>query len=317
MTIDGACMPWPKKALGATGLMVHPLCIGAAVIGGLPNFHYEIGEERALATARAIFDGPINFVDTAAGYRESERRLGVVLRERGGLPSGFVLATKVGCDFADGASAGDQTRTSVERSLQLLGLDRLQLVYVHDPEDTTFARVMAPGGPVEVLQRHRDEGLIAHIGVAGGPIDLMIRYVETGAFEVVISHNRFTLLNVAANRLWDVAIQRGVAPVNGAVYGGGILSKGSSVVPRYAYRDAPSDLLARTRRLEAICARHGVPLAAAALQFSLREPRIVSTIVGMSRPERVAETVALAQHPIPDDVWTELQAVAPQAEDLT
>jgi D-threo-aldose 1-dehydrogenase len=296
--------------------MVDPLCIGAAVIGELPNFHYAIGEERALATVRAIFDGPINFVDTAAGYRESERRLGVVLRERGGLPAGFVLATKVGCDFADGASPGEQTRRSVERSLQLLGLDRLQLVYVHDPEDTTFERVMAPGGPVAVLQRCKAEGLVEHIGVAGGPIALMIRYVETGAFEVVISHNRFTLLNVAAGPLWDIAVRRGVAPVNGAVYGGGMLSKGSSIVPHYAYRAASPELLERARRLEAICARHGVPLAAAALQFSLREPRISSTIVGISRPERVAETVALAQHPIPDQVWAALQAVAPQAEDL-
>jgi D-threo-aldose 1-dehydrogenase len=152
--------------------------------------------------------------------------------------------------------------------------------------------------------------------VAGGPIDLMIRYVETGAFEVVISHNRFTPLNVAANPLWDIAIQRGVATVNGAVYGGGILSKGSSIVPRYAYRAASPDLLARARRLEAICARHDVPLAAVALQFSLREPRIVSSIVGISRPERVAETVALAQYPITDELWAALQTVQPQTEDL-
>jgi D-threo-aldose 1-dehydrogenase len=317
MGVMNTSAPWPKRPLGSTGLMVHPLCIGTAELGELVNnFPYTVGEERALATARAIFDGPIHFVDTAAGYGESERRLGIVLRERGGLPAGFVLSTKVGCRYPEGISPGDHTRRSVERSLQLLGLDRLQVVFIHDPEVATFEQVMAPDGPVEALRRYKEQGVIGHIGVAGGPIDLEMRYVETGAFEVVISHNRFTLLNVAANPLWDVARQRGVATLNGAIYGGGILSKGPGVSPRYAYRPAAPDLLERASRLEAICARHGVPLAAAALQFSLRDPRITSTIVGISRPERVAETVALAQHPIPDEVWVELETVRPRTEDL-
>jgi len=133
--------------------------------------------------------------------------------------------------------------------------------------------------------------------VAGGPIDLQTRYLETGAFEVVISHNRYTVLN-------------------GAVYGGGNLSKGPRNSPRYAYRPAPSDLLQRAHQLEALCARHQVPLAAAALQFSLRDPRIDSTIVGSSRPERVRETVALARYPISEDLWAELGAVRPQTQDL-
>jgi D-threo-aldose 1-dehydrogenase len=237
MTVTDTGAPWPKRALGRTSLLVHPLCFGTAELGDLvTNFPYEVGEERALATARAIFDGPVEFVDTASGYGESERRLGIVLREREGLPAGFVLSTKVGCRYSDGVSPGDHTRRSVERRLQRLGLDRLQLVFIHDPEVATFEQIMAPGGPVEVLQRYKEQGVIAHVGVAGGPIDLMIRYMETGAFEVVISHNRFTLLNVAADRLWDVARHHGVAAMNGAVYGGGILSKGLSVAPRYAGR---------------------------------------------------------------------------------
>jgi D-threo-aldose 1-dehydrogenase len=316
MTTNAAHAPWPKRALGATGLPVHPLGLGTAELGDLPNFHYQVGEERALATARAIFDGPLNLVDTAAGYRESERRLGVVLHERGGLPGGFVLSTKVGCRVPDGVSAGDQARRSIERSLRLLGLERLQLVFVHDPEVVAFDQVMAPDGLVDALRRCREEGLIGHLGVAGGPVDLMIRYVETGAFAVVLSHNRYTLLNVAADRLWDVARRRGVATLNAAIYGGGILSKGPAVAPMYAYRQASPALLERARRLEAICARHDVPLAAAALQFSMRDPRIDSTIVGISRPERVAETVALAQHPTTDALWAELRAVTPDTQDV-
>jgi D-threo-aldose 1-dehydrogenase len=306
----------PKRALGSTGLLVHPLCIGCAELGDMPEtFAYSVLEEQALATIRAFFDGPINFLDTAASYGESERRIGVVLRERGGLPPGLVLATKADRNLQTGDFSGAQIRRSVERSLRLLGLDRLQLVYLHDPEHTTFEQATAPGGPVEALQRCKDEGLVEHIGVAGGPIDLMIRYVETGAFAVAISHNRYTLLNVAAIPLWDTCRQHGVAAVNAAPYASGILAKGPGAYPRYVYREASDDVVARARRLEEICARHNVPLAAAALQFSLRDARIVSTIVGMSQPERLAQTVALAQHPIPDALWAELAAVTPTTED--
>src|SRR5579883_3460960 len=137
----------------------------------------------------------------------------------------------------------------------------------------------------------------------------MIRYVETGAFEAVISHNRYTLLNTTADPLWDVARQRGVAAVNAAPYGSGILAKGPSAYPRYAYQEASDEIMGRARQLEEICTRHGVPLAAAALQYSLRDPRLVSTIVGISHPERLAQTVALARHPIPDEVWAEIERV--------
>jgi D-threo-aldose 1-dehydrogenase len=296
--------------------MVPPLCIGTAPLGDLPNFDYEVGEERAVATARAVFAGSVQFADTAAGYRESERRLGIALRERGGLPPGFVLGTKVGCDFPPGDPGGDHVRRSIDRSLRLLGLGRLQLVFLHDPEDTTFEHAMAPGGPVEALQKCKDAGLIEHIGVAGGRIETMHRYVQTRAFEVLITHNRYTLLNVAANPLLDLAVQMGVASLNGAPYGGGILSKGATSVPRYAYAPATAELLDRVSKIEAICARHGVPLPAAALQFSMRDSRISSTIVGVSRPERVAESVDLATFPIPEAFWRDLRSIAPQTTDL-
>ena len=309
--------PWPRKALGATGLMVPPLCIGTSELSSWADmFPNPPTEDEALATVRAILDGPVPFLDTAAGYGESERRIGVVLRERGGLPPGFVLATKVDPDPETRDYSGVQARRSVERSLTLLGLERLQLVYLHDPENTTFEQAMAPDGPVAALQQCRDERLIDHIGVAGGPIDLMIRYVETGAFEVVLSHNRYTLLNVAAGPLWDLAGRRGLAAVNAAPYGGGILSKGPTASPKYAYRPASADLLARARCLEEPCARYQVPLAAAALQFSMRDPRIASTVVGISRSGRLAHTIALAQHPIPNDFWSAAQAIRPDTVDL-
>src|SRR6202790_1695845 len=233
--------PLALRPLGSTGLQVTPICIGAAPLGSMPEtFAYAVPEERALATVRAFFAGPFNFLDTAASYGdgESERRIGIVLGELGGLPPGFVLATKADRDMQTGIFSGAQMRRSVERSLRMLGLEQLQLVYLHDPEHISFAEAMQPGGPVAVLQQCKKEGLIAHLGVAGGPIDMMIRFVETGLFEAAISHNRFTLLNREAEPLWEVCTRRGVAALNAAPYGGGLLAKGPGAYPRYMYSQA-------------------------------------------------------------------------------
>ncbi len=303
-----------RRPLGNTGLWVTPLCIGCAPLGNMPEtFAYEVAELQALETVRAAFRSPINFLDTAYSYGdgESERRIGIVLRELGGaVPEGYVLATKADRNLQTGDFSGAQMRRSVERSLKLLGLNQLQLVHLHDPEHTTFENVMSKGGPLETLQAMQREGLIAHLGVAGGPIDMEIAYVATGAFSVVITHNRYTLLNRAAEPLIAFAHARGVAVLNAAPYGSGILAKGPSAYPRYAYREADAELVERARQMEAICQRYGVPLAAAALQFSLRDPRITSTIVGVSHPQRIQQTLELASIPIPDALWSELDALA-------
>ncbi|MDQ3811900.1 MAG: aldo/keto reductase [Chloroflexota bacterium] len=306
------------RPLGSTGLRVTPLCIGTAALGDMPEtFAYAVPEDRALETIRAVLDSPIRFLDTAASYGdgESERRIGLVLRERGGLPADFVLSTKADRDLKTNDFSGDAIRRSVERSLQLLGLDRLQIVFLHDPEHTTFEAAMAPGGPIEVLQDFVRQGLIEHLGVAGGPIDVEMRYVETGAFEAVITHNRYTLLNRTAAPLLDAAVERGLAVLNAAPYGSGLLAKGPQQYARYAYQDASRELVARAEQMAAACERHGVPLAAAALQFSLRDPRITSTIVGVTRPERVTETLALAEQRVPDALWAELDAIGVDEDD--
>lgn len=204
----------PRRRFGETDLRVTPLCMGCSGLGGSRDvFGNQIIEEQALATLRALFHSPINYLDTAAGYGdgESERRIGLVLRELGGLPEGFVLSTKVDRDVTTGDYSGEQTRRSVERSLKLLGLVHFQIVFLHDPEYTTFENIMQPGGAVEVMLRYKEQGVIEHIGVAGGPIDLMIRYIETGAFEAVLTHNRYTLLNRAAEPLFQLAAQRRMA----------------------------------------------------------------------------------------------------------
>ena len=304
--------PSSRKTLGGTGLSVSPLCVGCASLGDMPEtFDFSVDEERASETLRAVFESRINFLDTAASYGdgESERRIGGVLKEIGGLPEGIVLATKADRDLTTGDFSGEQMRRSVERSLRLLGMDSLQLVYLHDPEHESFEHMMSPGGPVEVLKGFEEQGVIQHLGVAGGPIDLMIRFVETDLFEAVITHNRYTLVNRTADPLFDVAAGRGIAALNAAPYGSGILAKGPDAYARYEYSEAPTEMVEQVRAIQDACREFDIPLAAAALQFSLQDPRIVSTVVGMSRPERVKQTLDLTTHPIPAELWERIDAL--------
>ena len=304
-----------QRPLGGTGLTVSAVCAGSSGLGSMPAaFGYEVPEQRGIDTVTRVLAGPITFLDTSNGYcgGESERRIGAALTKAGGVPEGFVLATKVdpeGDDFS-----GARVRRSIEESLTRLGMSRVPLLYLHDPERISFADATAPGGPMEELLRIRDEGLAEHVGVAGGPAALMERYVRTGAFEVLITHNRWTLLDRSAGGLLDAAAELGVAVVNAACFGGGILAKGSAASDRYAYRTAHPEVLAAVRGMEEACARHGVPLASAALQFSMRDPRVASTVVGFSRPERVDECVTHAGTTIPDALWPELEALVPSSE---
>ena len=307
-----AADPLARRPFGQTGLSVPPIAVGCAPIGNMPEaFAYGVTEEDALATIHAALDSPIPYIDTAALYGdgESERRVGLVLRERGGLPANAFLQTKQGRNPVDNDYSGDTVKRRMERSLELLGVNRVEVVYLHDQEWTTFAHAMAPGGPVEVLQHFRDEGVIGHLGVAGGPIPLQIQYIETGLFDAVIHHNRYTLLNRSAEPLIEAAAARGMAVLNAAPYGSGVLAKGPDAYPRYAYQPASAEMIDRVRRFAAISERYDVPLAATALQFSTRDPRITATIVGMSRPERLDETVRYLTTPIPEELWAEIAAI--------
>lgn len=302
------------RPLGNTGLTVSAVCAGGSPLGSMPEvFGYDLPREEAIACVTRILAGPITFLDTANGYSdgESERRIGAALAQAGGVPDGFVLATKVDRDAATGDYSGARVHASVRESLQRLGLPRVPLLYLHDPEPISFEEGMAPGGPVEALLQIKRDGLAEHLGVAGGRVDLMRRYIDTGAFEVLLTHNRWTLVDRSAGDLIAAAANAGVAVVNAAVFGGGVLAKGTAALSRYAYREAPPEVLDRIRGMEAACARHGVPLGAAALQFSLRDPRIASTVVGFSRPDRVAAIAEQASCDIPEELWDELEELLP------
>jgi len=302
--------PLPKIPLGRTGLQVTPICFGTTGLSDMPGtYGYSVDIERALATVRAIFDGPANFLDTSRiyGMGRSEERIGAVIRERGGLPPGFVVATKLDRDPESGAFDAAQARRSLEQSLKALGLEKFGVLNLHDPEHSRS--LDEAKGALDELIRMREEGFAAAVGVAAGRVDVMTPLIENWDIDVIVTHNRFTLANRNAEAMIDLCHAKGVAVLNAAPYAGGVLAKGSGAYTRYVYQEASAEALDPIRRIEAVCAQHGVPPGAVALQFSMRDPRIASTICGVSKPERVAETIAWARFPIPDAVWRDLAAL--------
>jgi len=188
--------------LGQTGLRVPPIAVGCAELANMPEaFGYAVPEDQAFATVRAALAGPLYYIDTAAWYGngESERRIGIVLRELGGLPEGAILETKAGRDPEGDDYRPETVKRRFERSLELLGVDKVHFCLIHDAEWSTFADIMAPGGVMEILQEYKRQGVITALGVAAGPVDLSMQFVQTGMLDLLLTHNRYTLLNRTAD----------------------------------------------------------------------------------------------------------------------
>jgi D-threo-aldose 1-dehydrogenase len=311
--------PIERVPLGRTGLTVSRICFGMSALGNMPDtYGYAVDTDMATTTVRAIFDSPVNFLDTSRnyGFGRSEERIGRVVRERGGLPQEFVISTKLDRDMTTGHFDADRARRSLDESLKALNLDRIPLLHLHDPEHAaSLSQIAGRNGALAELFRIRDQGLALSVGLAAGKLEVMMPLLRDWDFDALITHNRFTLLNRNAEPMLDFASKKGIAVLNAAPYGSGILAKGAAAYPRYVYQQATPEVMKRTRAIDSICARHRVPMGAAALQFSMRDKRIAATICGVSRPERIAETLAWASYPIPDALWTELAALPFDTED--
>ena len=304
--------PVRNAKLGRTNLVVSNICFGTSSLGNMPDtYGYAVDEERARETIRAIFDGPINFLDTSRnyGFGRSEQRIGEVIRERG-LPAGFVISTKLDRNMDTNRFDATRARRSLEESLEALGLDHIQRLHLHDPEHTaSLSEVTGPGGAISELFKMKAEGLVEAVGLAAGKVDVMMPILREFDFDALVTHNRFTLANRNAEQMLDLARAKGIAILNAAPYCGGVLAKGTATHQRYVYQDATEPMLEPIRRIEAICEKFHVPPGAAALQFSMRDQRVTSTVCGVSKPDRIQQTIEWARWPIPTEAWEELTAL--------
>jgi len=294
------------REIGTTGVMLTPLGFGTSGLGDMPDtYGYRVDADRAAATVRAIFDGPARLIDTSNNYGagRSEARVGAVIKAEG-LPEGMTLSTKLDRDPETGRFDGERAWASLEESCARLGLTETPLLFLHDPE---HARDLAEvEGALDALFAMKEAGRAKAVGLAMGRLDIMEPMLKSRAFDALISHNRFTLLNRSASAMFDYAAEAGIAVINAAPFAGGVLAKGADEMPRVTYQEATEETLAPVRRIEALCARHGVAMGAVALQFSMRDPRVSTTLLGVSKPERVAQALGWAGADIPAALWEEL-----------
>lgn len=305
MTAPGR-VDWVRP-LGSTGLQVTAVTVGGAPLGSMPeNFGHTLDRNDGLRLVRHVLDSPVRSIDTANGYSdgESERRIGAGIAEYGGLPADFLVMTKVDAQGRD--YSGARVRTSVRESRERLGVDVLPMVFLHDPEYHDFAELSGPGGAVETLRALRAEGEVEHIGLAGGPVQEMSRYLDLGGFEVLLVHNRWTLVDRSATDVIAQAEDAGIAVVNAAIYGGGLLAKPRSGITSYMYQPAPEEILRAVAEMDRLCTEAGTDLATAALQASVRDDRISTTVVGLSSPERLDSLLASLHADLPASLFEEL-----------
>jgi len=278
-----------------------PITLGASRLG-----------ERAGgdALADALLASALGNVDTSNMYADgrSEQLLGDAITRAGGIPTGKLIYSKADRDLATGVFDGDRVRRSLDESLTRLGVDSLPLYQLHDPYTITFEDAMAPGGAVPALIALRDEGVIGAIGIASGTIGQVHEYVATGVFDVVLSHNRLTLVDRTAEPTFTLARELGMTVFNAAPFGGGTLANGADT---YGYREMPADFAAHLERVRALAIEWSIELAAAALQFSVRSPLVDTTVVGVTSAERLAALPALIDAAVPDAFFDALEKLGP------
>ena len=326
--------PTERVSLGRSGLAITRLGFGGASIGGLFS---AVDDDEAIDTVRHAWDIGIRSFDTAPlyGYGASERRVGAALRDR--PRDAFVLSTKVGRLVRDvdaigpGADidrqaldgredafyvrdrpvrivfdySGDGVRRSLEESLERLGLDRVDVALIHDP-DEHWPAAIDEAWPA--LERLRAEGVIGALGAGMNQSAMLARFARETDMDVFLLAGRYTLLDHGAlDELLPVCLERGVAVLVGGVMNSGVLADprpGS----RFDYAPASDEILERARRLGEVCARHDVPLRAAAMQFPLAHPAVVSLVAGVRTPSHLDDYPAMLARAIPVALWDELRA---------
>ncbi|MFB9574089.1 aldo/keto reductase [Streptomyces yanii] len=323
-----------RNRLGTSAVEVTELSFGAAAIG---NLFREVDPAQAAAAVDAAWDEGVRYFDTAPHYGLglSERRLGAALRQR--PRDSYVVSTKVGrlldpvpadpIASYDGLSEGfavpathrrrwdfsaDGVRRSIEDSLERLGLDRIDIAYLHDPDDHAEAAFREA---YPALEKLRSEGVVGAIGAGMNQTAMLTRFLRDTDVDTVLCAGRYTLLDQSAlAELLPEATARGRSVVVGGVFNSGLLAD-----PRpgatYDYTAAPLTLLDRALRIKAVAEGHGVPLRAAALHYPLAHPAVATVLVGTRSPDEMRDAADLLSREIPDALWDELRAEGLLTED--
>ena len=313
-----------SNRLGRTSVAVTELSFGAAGIG---NLYAPVTDAGARAAVDAAWDAGIRSFDTAPHYGLglSERRLGRALRHR--PRAGYVISTKVGRvlepaahpegdDLANGFAvpathrrrwdfSADGVRRSIAESLRRLGLDRVDIAYLHDP-DAHAGQALDEAYPA--LEKLRAEGVVGAIGIGMNQAALPARFVRETDIDVVLLAGRYTLLEQSGlGELLPAALERGVSVVAGGVFNSGLLA-GPHRAATYDYGTVPQDVLARALRMQALCETHGVTLRAAALQFPTGHPAVSSVLIGSRTADEVRDAVEQAGATISAELWRDFRA---------
>lgn len=323
------------RQVGRTALEITELGFGGAAIG---NLYERVSNVDAFDAVAAALSHGIRYFDTAPlyGFGLSERRMGLALGE---VPrDSYALSTKVGrrlrptdprevdpVIFENIPGAGpyfdysyDGVMRSVEESLQRLGLHRADILLIHDVDNVNqgsaaaterrFVEVMETGG-YRALDRLRAEGTVAAIGVGVNEWQWCEKFARAADFDCFLLAGRYTLLDQESlDSFLPLCEAKNISVIIGGPYNSGILATGPVAGARYDYGPASPAILDRTRRIAAVCARHGVALAAAALQFPLHHPRVASVIPGARSRAEVERSVELYRARIPPRFWRDLKA---------
>ncbi|ATL32412.1 aldo/keto reductase [Streptomyces formicae] len=322
-----------RRPLGPGGVEVTELSFGAAGIG---NLYSPISDEQAATAVEHAWDAGIRYFDTAPHYGLglSERRIGEALSGRD--RASYTISTKVGRllepvgdvhgdDLADGGFAvprthrrvwdfsADGIRRSIESSLTRLRTDRVDVVFLHDP-DHHAEEAFREGYPA--LEKLRSEGVVGAIGAGMNQAEMLTRFVRDTDVDAVLCAGRYTLLDQQAlTELLPAASERGASVVIGGVFNSGLLADPKPGA-RFDYVEAPAELLRRARALRALAERHGTTLRAAALAFPFGHPAVASVLVGIHAPEQVTDAAEQFTADVPAEFWRDARAEGLLAADV-
>ncbi|WP_305559812.1 aldo/keto reductase [Thalassospira sp.] len=324
-------MAYPVRQVGTTGIAVSVLGFGGAPIG---NMYQPITDAQAGETLQTAWDCGFRYFDTAPryGYGLSERRMGDFLRAQ---TEPYILSTKVGrlLQRIDGPVPTDRpfvealpfvevfdysydaVMRSVEDSWHRLGLRRIDIAYIHDigrltHGDAAHGKLMrdAIDGGARALDELKKAGVIGAYGLGVNEWQVCLEALQSCDMDVFLLAGRYTLLEQEAQEQFlPECVRRKASVVIGGAFNSGILVTGPKPGAKYDYEDAPPAILERTAAIAAICRDHGVPLPAAALQFPLTHPAVVSVIPGAASPDHVRQAAAWAGLPIPAALWRDLR----------